>query len=276
MADIQQPEVEALLGRNPVSEADILSWLADTWQYFLDSGLYFAGGPADDRTVYRLQLIERAQALAEEYASPGVSAEANRISAHVMNASEQYQQAVAYYAKAIPQLEALHRTDEAIRTRLGYGAALMMSGQYPNALQTLQEAQSWFESHDDQAGLARVLINTGNVYHRMDEHNQALQYQIQAAEIFESIGSNTDLAVLAHNIANGFAFLDRFEEADDKYRQSYEIAAANDMDSLADQARYNRAYLSFLRGRYSEAISGFNQLRESFLASKMHAPRCPL
>ena len=31
------------------------------------------------------------------------------------------------------------------------------------------------------------------------------------------------------------------------------------------QAKYNRAYLSFLRGRYSESIQGFDELRQYYI-----------
>tara|TARA_R110002072_G_scaffold5527_3_gene35317 strand:- start:810 stop:3635 length:2826 start_codon:yes stop_codon:yes gene_type:complete len=271
-------QVEALLARNPANENDTLSWLADVWQYFLESGLYFAGGPADDSTLYRLQLIEKAQATARQQDILSVWAEANRITAHVMNAGERYKEATHYYALAIEQLEALGDMENAIRTRLGYGAALMTTGFYEEALSVCNVAKAWFAKNNDQNYNARVLINIGNIYHRMDEHAKALECQLEAAALFESIGSAADWAVTSHNIANGYTFLDRFEEADEMYLKSYEIASANDLTSLSDQARYNRSYLHFLRGRYSDAITSFNELRLYFgnERSVRHAALCDL
>src|SRR5262249_31404687 len=50
------------------------------------------------------------------------------------------------------------------------------------------------------------------------------------------------------------------------------------LTELNIQAKYNRAYLSFLRGRYSDAIQGFNELREHYTnaGSFRHAALCDL
>jgi len=270
--------VDNLLARSPQVEADILNWLADVWQYFLESGLYFAGGPADESTVHRLQLIDKAQALATMDNSLAVWAEANRISAHVMNASERYKEATKFYDLAIQQLEELGDIENAIRTRLGYGAALMQSGSYDLAIRVCETAKDWFSGNGDDNGKARTLINIGNIYHRMDEHARALQFHLEAANLFESIGNARDWAVTSENIANVYTFLDRFEEADEMYLKAFEIATENDLSSLAEQAQYNRAYLHFLRGRYSDAISAFNELRQYFSdgRSPRHAALCDL
>src|SRR5690242_19750596 len=50
------------------------------------------------------------------------------------------------------------------------------------------------------------------------------------------------------------------------------------LTDLLLQTRYNRAYLAFLRGRYSQALQSFNELRPFFEkhASDRHSALCDL
>ena len=267
-----------LLGRDPADAEATLTWLGEVWQYFLDTGLHLAGGPLDEATRLRLRLIDDVLATADRIDSPAVRAEANRITAHVMNAAERYQEAVRYYRIAIPELEAVGETEVASRTRLGFSAALMHTGAYEDALAVCQAADEWFIAQGDEAAHARVLVNTGNIYHRNDEHQKALECQLEAAAIFERLDSGYDNAVTSLNIANSYSILDEFEASDAMYERADEIASAHGLDSLADQARYNRAYLQFLRGRYSDSITSFNALRRKFDAtgSVRHSALCDL
>lgn len=272
------PRVGELLHRSTSTSTEALAWLGDIWQYFLDSGLYLSGGPADHHTSLRLKLKDRIQEVAASVDANAVWAEADRICAHVLNAGEHYREAVDLYAKAIRELEAEGLHETAAKTRLGYASALNMTGAHLKALTVCKQADAWFERNGDVGAHARALVNAGNVYHRIDEHAKALECHEEAARIFESSKNETALATATLNIANSYAFLDRFEESETMYRQTEEIAARCGLGSLADQARYNRAYLFYLRGRYSDAIASFNGLGRKFTetGSWRHAALCDL
>jgi len=236
-----------LLEARPTAPDEAMAWLGDVWRYLLDGGMYFSGGPGDAASQPRLQLKDRMLALAADVGDRAVSAEAHRISAHVLNASERYDEALPLYSRAIEELEALGLGHTAARTKLGYASVLQLRSLHRQALAVCRDADRWFVDNGDDVGHARALTNTGNVHHRVDEHAKALECHLEAARVMERFGSPNDLAVVSLNIANSYAFLDRFVESDDMYRRAEAIAAAGGLTSLADQARYNRAYLFFLR-----------------------------
>jgi CHAT domain-containing protein/tetratricopeptide (TPR) repeat protein len=75
------------------------------------------------------------------------------------------------------------------------------------------------------------------------------------------------LAEAYMNLGNALSNLDRFEESDEMYARSAGLSETFNMPELYTQASYNRAFLSYLRGRYSEALQAFSTLREKFQAS---------
>lgn len=267
-----------LTGREPVDPGAALQWLQEIWQYFLETGLYFAGGPSDESNQLRLQLIDEIQIATARLDDPAVNAEANRITAHVMNAAERYTDATHFYRLAIADLEAIGLMNDAARTRLGFSAALMHSGAYDEALAVCQTADQWFVEQGDDHAHARVMVNTGNIYHRLDAHLKALECQLEAAKVFEASGSHNDWAANALNLANSYCILDRFEESEAMYLRAEQLATEQGLTPLSEQARYNYAYLHFLRGRYSDAITAFNESRRRFesTSSVRHAALCDL
>src|SRR5206468_3028041 len=48
------------------------------------------------------------------------------------------------------------------------------------------------------------------------------------------------------------------------------------LDSLEGQAKYNRAYLYYLRGLYSQALHGFSHIRQQLTSSPLHIALCDL
>ena len=80
------------------------------------------------------------------------------------------------------------------------------------------------------------------------------------------------------NLGDSLSMLDRFEEADRNFEKSQRLSQKLDLKEIYIQAKYNRAYLSFLRGRFSEAIQEFNELREHYNASGSfrHSALCDL
>src|SRR5438093_2622937 len=79
-------------------------------------------------------------------------------------------------------------------------------------------------------------------------------------------------------MANMLALLDRFEQAEKRYRQTQKLAEELKLDDLAMQANYNWGYLHYLRGRYSDALYAFSRLRERFrqAGSQRHHALCDL
>src|SRR5262249_15006331 len=80
------------------------------------------------------------------------------------------------------------------------------------------------------------------------------------------------------NLGNSLARLDRFEEADEMFAASETLSRELGITELVAQASYNRAYLHYLRGRYSDAFELFGKLRQHFelSGSRRHSALCDL
>jgi len=267
--------VDDLLAVRPRTRAETASWLGRVRQFILER--LYSGRPADEDSGRCVQLALTVEE-ATRSAAPALRAEADLIMALALNGNEECEKAIPYYRNAISIFEALGQQQTATRARLGLSGPLQMTGRYPEAIEVLRAADRWFVANDDRHGHARALTNLGNVYHRLDEHARALDCHMTALGIFDQCGDRGAMSMASLNVANAYAFLDRFGESDDMYQRAAETATAIGLGGLNDQARYNRAYLFFLRGRYSDAIRAFNRLRRHFegASSSRHAGLCDL
>src|SRR5262249_10875951 len=185
---------------------------------------------------------------------------------------------ILHYMQAIIVLEKTGAFQKAARTRLGLIAALFMTGRYQQALEEGRRADDWFLKNGDQDGHARLCVNLGNLYHRLDQHCQAVKYHNAAIKVFRKLKNAAALAPCFLNLGDSLSMLDRFEEADRNFAKSQKLSQKLNLPELYLQAKYNRAYLSFLRGRYSEAIQGMNELRGHYnkTGSLRHSALCDL
>jgi CHAT domain-containing protein len=260
------------------TETDHLQTLfEEIWQAIRQVPL-FGGQPRGSTSNEALLMSRLAKSLAECSRSEALLAEAHRMMAYVLNASEEYESAIAEYIHAILYLERLGLHQKAARTRLGLVAALFMTGRYEQALEEGKRAEDWFRKAGDDDGRARLSANLGNLYHRWDQHARAVEYHNDAIESFRKLNNPAALAPCFLNLADSLSMLDRLEEADSTFEQSQRICEEHGLKDLGAQAKYNRAYLSFLRGRYSEAIQSFGELREHFRddGSLRHSTLCDL
>src|SRR5262249_26946799 len=120
--------------------------------------------------------------------------------------------------------------------------------------------------------------NIANIYHRMDDHARAYESYLKSYDTFQKLQDSHGIALSSFNLANALADIDQFEKSDEMYMQSIELSERLALTDLATQANYNRAYLSYLRGRYSEALASFSRLRQKFeeAGSWRHYALCDL
>jgi CHAT domain-containing protein/tetratricopeptide (TPR) repeat protein len=189
--------------------------------------------------------------------------------AHSLMADERYEEAIPFYLKRIQRLEDLQDSQGAARARLGYVLALTQTGRHAEALDAGMVAQNWFRQNSDDANFARMSTNIGNVFHRLDDHAEAYRHYSAAADIFTRLGDTPALAEVCLNLGNVLSNLDRFEESDRMYERSEQLSEPLGNELFA-QAAYNRAYLHYLRGHYSQALRCFSRLRDRFEATESY------
>lgn len=253
------------------------SEIADVAQSIRRRNLY-SGQPRSKQSQEAIARSLAALKLASETNDRLLLAEACRLMAHALNGDEQYEQSIEYYQKAITLFEGANAGEQAARIRLGYMAALYMTGKYDEAISVSNAAEQWFRTNNHKSGLAKLYANIGNLYYRRGKHVVAVQHHAKAQELFEQLEDWQALAMTYLNLANCFSFIDRLAEAEEKYKMSEELSARLGMQELFMQARYNKSYLMFLKGRYMEALESFTAVRDYFRRSQSqhHVNLCDL
>ena len=260
-----------------IPQGDLQQTFDRIWNEIRSANL-IAGQARTEVTVHTVSLAQHALKLATEAGSDHFLVEAWRMLALTLNGNEQYQEAVPYYKKAIDKLEETGQHSLALRMRIGYVIVLANTGQYPEALEAALQAEKWLEQNPDEHARARLLLNKGIVYARLSDHPRAADAYAKAREIFQTLGDRTGIARASLNLANILANIDQFEQADDLYEECRLISDELQMQELSAQAGYNRAYLQYLRGRYSDALKSFGLLRQQFeiSGSRRHSALCDL
>ncbi|MBI4473632.1 MAG: tetratricopeptide repeat protein [Acidobacteria bacterium] len=260
---------------NPVSQ--LRTEIGEVWDSIRGQKLY-SGQP---RSVQSEQTITRALMalnVATQANDRAMMAEASRLMAHTLNAAERYDESLEHYRKAIDLFEGQNAGEAAARTRLGYMAALYMTGRYDEAIRVADDASRWFRENNNFQGLAKIAANTGNLYYRREQHWTALKHHARARELFEKLQDWHGLAMTYLNLANCYSFTDQLPEAEDMYRLAEALSGRLEMQELLMQAQYNRSYLMFLQGRCSEALEYFAKVRQYFekTGSARHVYLCDL
>jgi CHAT domain-containing protein/predicted negative regulator of RcsB-dependent stress response len=174
-----------------------------------------------------------------------------------------YQLAHKKYSRALKLFLKYRDFEAAARLRKGLVDVLMYLGRYRDALETGKKAVRYFRGKDLAVDAAQTMCNIGNVYHRMDRNREALLYYDKARKAFEKSGG-VALAIVDYNRANIYANLNQLERAKELYRQSADYYRRAGMKIARCQAEYSIAYLLFLEDRYTDALTAFERVRDSF------------
>jgi tetratricopeptide (TPR) repeat protein len=247
------------------------------WDEIRGANLY-AGQPRNQASAHSVSRARHALQLAIDSGSEHFVREAWRMLAYSLTADEQYEEAISYYKSFIEKLEQIGEHRQAARSRIGYVAALAHAGRRQEALDVAGIAEIWFVENHDEEGRARLFTNLGILHHRLDDHNQGVEYYVKAAGIFEQIGDKRALAQTYNNLANVLSMIDQFEQADELFERAAKLSDELELSELSSHFSYNRAYLHYLRGRYSDALQSFTRVRERFDkgGSQRHCAHCDL
>ena len=260
-----------------IPERDLQQEFDRIWTEIRGANL-IAGQARNEASAHSVSLAQHALQLATESGSDRFVVEAWRMLALALNGNEQYQEAAPYYDKAIAKLEEMGEYPLAVRMRIGYVSILANTAQYREALRAAEPAEIWLKENPDEHARARLFINKGIVYARLNDHVKAAGAYSEARDLFQRLGDKEGIARSSLNLANVLSNIDQFDEADDLYEQCRKLSDELQIHELSTQAGYNRAYLQYLRGRYSDALNSFGRLRQQFeiAGSQRHSALCDL
>ena len=259
-------------------QADTLkNEIAEVWQTVRGSNLY-SGQPRNNQSDQTMARAVTAFRVASQSNDRLLMADACRLMAHTFNAAERYDESLPHYQKAIDLFESGGAGEQAARTRLGFMAALYMTGKYDEAIDVADCAEQWFRANNHFLGMAKISANIGNLYYRREMHQQAMKYHYKARDLFERLNDWHGLAMTYLNLGNCLSFTEKLTEAEQMYGLAEEVSARLSMQELFMQARYNKSYLMFLQGRCVEALKSFAAVRDYFhrTGSQRHVNLCDL
>ncbi|HEY2380589.1 MAG TPA: CHAT domain-containing tetratricopeptide repeat protein [Terriglobia bacterium] len=236
----------------------------------------YAGQPSNRQSELAVAMAREAVRLATEAANADLLLQAHDMLRYGLTANEQADEALPYYNLVIAGYEARGNQARVSRVRVGFVEALLRSGRYADAFSVAHVAERWLKDHGDNDGYARLCTGVANAYSRLGQHQRSSEYYAVAARVFEEIGDRAALAKVYLSLAYALYRLDQYEQSDAMYEKAEQTAREMRLDALEEQAKYNRAYLHYLRGLYSQALQGFSRIRRQLTSSPRHIALCDL
>jgi tetratricopeptide (TPR) repeat protein len=227
-----------------------------------------------------LNVAELAVAIASCVGDAQGVAQSLRAKGNALHGQGRNKAAVENHQKALEIFRSVENPDQIARTLSTSIQPLILQGHHDQAFAHAREAQEIFSRSGDQWRLARLELNLGNIFDRRDRFQEALACY-ESAYRYLSVHSNDDpeaVAAALHNIAVSCIRLNDFRKALGAYEQARGFAAEHKMHVLVAQADYNIAWLHYLRGDYSRAISMLRDARETCRSSgdQYHVGLCGL
>ena len=220
----------------------------------------------DPRTIEPVeQLIAAAAALWGDQATGAVAC---LIRANCLRLLGEQEQALTNYRQAIAYYQQLGLHLDAARTAVGMIDVLTNLGRYPEALTLAAATAHKLRTADDQATLAKLLVNQGNLYARQKAFADAQQSYIEARRLFQAIGNRQQLAAVLANEAMVCLEVDQYTAAEELFDQAHEHFAAAGMLHALALVDHSRAHLALAQGDYQRALIIANQARVTLLAQE--------
>lgn len=181
---------------------------------------------------------------------------------HVYYLKTRHESALSHYEAAIAIYQSLGQDVERARTMTAALQSLIYLGKYDLATEWSGQAYVIFQNHNDLLRLARLDTNVGNMLHRQDRFQEALNLYRRAYEVFDKQGQVLDTAIVLRNMGVCFISLNQFSEALEIYDRARAICARQQAPLLLVEVEYNVAYLYYLRGEYARAIACYDITRD--------------
>ena len=204
---------------------------------------------------------------------------AHKAAAFLLHLRSEYEEALArfrmaaeLFAREGAELDHAATLSSSIHT-------LTYVGRYDEAYAAAAQARSVFEARGEKLRLARLDTNEGNILFRQERIGEAQERYRAALRSFEELDATPqDIAAALHNIVTCSIALHDFEGSLETYERLLRHCERHGMDPVAAQAKYNIAYLHFLRGEYDRALDLYREARSlaERVGDRYHQALCDL
>src|SRR5215471_6739927 len=224
------------------------------------------------------QLVEEIESIARSNPQPLFAAYSQRGRGHLLQARGDMIEAVRHYRAAHNLFDQCREYVEKARTASTLVGALVPLGEFEEALRLASEARQAFQEANLQNRAARLDVNVGNLYHRLNRLQEALDHYERASEFLENSDDCEAAAGVLINRSVVLMLLYRFDEAQKGFLRARDFSEKHGLRVFATQSEYNRAYLLYLVGDYAQALKLMQIAESGFQAigDGIHVAHCRL
>ncbi len=178
----------------------------------------------------------------------------------------QMAEAVAALDAAAAGLRACGRPDPAAQTQVAKIMALSMLGRHDEAIACAEAAQRELSALGNLGAAARVSQNLGGLLLRRDAYAESAHHHRVAAAMFERLADPERAAHADIGLADALTSMGDFDEARRIYARARSRAQAHGLEQAGALIDESEALLDLARGRYREALAGFESARRRYAA----------
>ena len=175
--------------------------------------------------------------------------------------------AVRCFDRAAAAFRSAGLADPAAQTQVPKIMALSMLGQHAQAAECAEATQRELLALGNLRAASRVSLNLGGLLLRRDAYAQAARHYREAAVLFARVGDREHSVIADIGLADALTSMGDFDEALRIYARAR--MRAGSFETLLAVVDESVALVDLARGRYREALAGFESARRRYEALAM-------
>lgn len=174
----------------------------------------------------------------------------------------QFPDAMNTYNQALSLIDSVDNPDSHAKINTNKAALYEQIGNYSEAISLYRKGISFAESAGDSSFLATALNNLGNVYNERTNQKEAQKYLRESIAISEKQNFYNTLLRAHHNLANAERGLGNFDKAENLYKEAWKLHEKIRPDNPPIQLLYNMGLMHLDKSELDEAEDHFQESLE--------------
>lgn len=216
----------------------------------------------DVQKAYRV--ADRADAATRGLPDGLARARSRWVKGHALAGLQRTDEAIDCYRTAAAEYEKIGRPADVARVAIGHVNALTYEGRYREALQLGETARRTLLRTGQHPAAARLDMNLGNLYYRLELPTEALKCYDRALRAARRLESPEMVSLIRLNRATSLAAVGRLREAELIYEEVAGEADRNGERGTRAFVDCNLGYLRFQQGDYDQAVGLLDGARTVF------------
>ncbi len=212
------------------------------------------------------EVAERAELVVSDNDTGAAWARARWVKGHVLSAMMRTDEAIQCYRAASAAYARLGQRSEVARVAIGLVNALTYQGRYTDALKLGEKARADLIRTRQKSAAARLDVNLGNLYDRLERPVDALERYNRALRLARAVAPDDGsmISMIRFNRGAALLALGRFGQAERAFLDAADEAERADEPRIRAFVDSNLGFLNSQRGEYAEAYDKMDAARAAF------------